>query len=659
MQFGLVQEIIAILGVSVLTVALFWRLQLPAIIGYLFVGILVGPYGLGWIMDLDYASAIAEFGIILLLFTVGLEFSLPHLLAMRGEVLGIGAFQIVLTTALAAGAAWLAGLGSEAALVVGGAVAMSSTAIVIKQLSEQLELNSRHGRLAVGILLLQDLAVIPFLILIPSLAGAEEQSVALALLLAIVKGAVAVHIMVVVGRRVIRPIFREVTRARSSELFTLTVLLVSLTAAWAAHLAGLSPILGAFLAGMMIGETEFRHQVESEIRPFRDVLMGLFFITIGMLLDIGLLPVIWPWVLALTLAIIVFKALLITLLASLQRQPRGVSLRTALILAHGGEFGFVILSLAITNGLLESHAAQIMLSSLIFSMALSPMLIRYNGLLAKKAFASNHFNNRAKIAEEVETDVSTLEQHVIICGYGRIGQNIGRFLYEEGFEYFALDLDPIRVGEAREAGFRVSYGDATYREILLAAGVERARALVVSPDDPAVTLGILEHTRKLRPDMPVLVRTSDDATLDRFQQAGATEVVPETLEASLMLSFHLLLILDVPVARIVRRMRAVRADRYQILREFFPGEASLVLEDEESNRERLHTVFLPRDAYGVGRTLKELGLENFAVSVTAVRRHGVRAPQPLPETQLREGDILVLYGTPEALERGERALLSG
>ncbi len=659
MNHGVFAEIIGLLGAAVLMVSLFRRLHLPAILAYLCVGAIAGPYGMGWVADTENTRFLAEFGVVFLLFTIGLEFSLPQMIAMKNVVLGLGGAQVFITTVLGAVIAWLFGMTASGAFVVGGVVALSSTAIVTRQLIEQVELNSRHGRYALGVLLFQDLAVIPFLVVIPTLGGSGEQAIVLPLVFALLKGVAAFFIMLAIGHWLLRPLFTGIAAARSSELFMLSVLLFTLGAAWVTHMSGLSLALGAFLAGMMLGETEFRHQVEADIRPFRDVLLGLFFITIGMLLDVHTLPAVGHWVVLLALAIILFKTLLIFALGRVVKAEPGVALRTGLVLAQGGEFGFALLSLATVHGLMDAHDNQIVLGGTLLSMALSPLVIRYNGALAKRLFAQSYGGGRDRQAQDVQTSATGLNQHIIICGYGRIGQNIARFLDEEGFDYLALDLDPHTVSEARAAGERVRYGDSTHREILQASGLERARALVISYDDAPATIKILQHTRTLRPDMPVLVRTRDDTELERFQKLGATEVVPETLEASLMLVSHLLLLLDVPVARVIRRVRDVRADRYRLLRGFFHGDESESLEHSQGFRERLHAVTLPDGAYAVGRTIAELDLAASDVQVTAVRRGGIRGPQPGPDTHLRAGDVLVLYGSPEGLEHVEAALLKG
>ncbi|MBK8161992.1 MAG: cation:proton antiporter [Gammaproteobacteria bacterium] len=660
MNLGVLEAVLVLLVVSVLTVSIFRRFRLPAILAYLCVGVVVGPNGLAWVPDSAATRLLAEYGVVFLLFTVGLEFSLPRLIAMRHEVLRLGSAQVVLTTLVAGGAAWALGLSVAAAFVVGGAVAMSSTAIVIRQMTERLELNSRHGSLSVGILLFQDLAVIPFLILIPVLAGGDQEMVMWSLLWALAKGIVVVVLMFSAGHWLLRPLFHEIASSRSSELFTLTALLMALAAAWITHYAGLSLALGAFLAGMMLGETEFRHQVEADIRPFRDVLLGLFFITIGMLLELSSLPGILHWTVLLLVAIIAFKLVLIVALARLMGAEPGVAVRTGIVLAQGGEFGLVLLSLALGERLLDHHDAQVILAALIFSMALSPLMINYNGIIVKRLFAGTYLKQREQLLQEVVQDARELKGHVIICGYGRIGQNIARLLAKEGFDHVALDLDPVRVRDARTAGERVFYGDSTHQEMLEAAGLARARALVVSFDDVTSALKILPQARRLRPDMPILVRTRDDTDLERLQRAGATEVVPETLEASLMLSSHLLLLLSVPVSRVLREVKEIRDSRYQLLREYFRGRGDVDSGQEaDSGAKRLQIVKLEAGAHAVERTLAEIRLEQFGVEATALLRNGIRSEAPVPETRLRRDDTLVLFGTAGAIEAAENRLLRG
>ncbi len=652
-------QILVLLGVAVVLVALFRHLRLPPVLAYLGAGALVGPYGLGWIPDVEGTRYLAEFGLVFLLFTIGLEISLPQLFAMRRTVLGLGGAQVLISCLVfGALALWLLGESIEGAVVIGGALALSSTAIVMKMLIEQMEQHSRHGRKAFSVLLFQDLVVVPFLIVIPALGGDGHGNLIATLAWALIKSIIVLFVIILAGRWLLRPLFHEVASARWREFFVLTVLLVTLTAAWLTEIAGLSLALGAFLAGLMIGETEYRHQVESDILPFRDVLLGLFFITIGMLLDPVRVLDLWPWVVAVVAALVLFKALLVTGLARLTGTESGVALRTGLVLAQGGEFGFVLLAQAGRYELLSPTATQVVLAAIVLSMVLSPLIIRNNGWAAKRAVRS-YTERRASRLDIIREEARTVHEHVIICGYGRSGQNLAFLLREEGIRSLALDLDPVRVRDARDAGEYVAYGDAVRRDVLEAAGLSRARALAISFVDRAAALRILELTRPLRPDMPILVRTRDDADLERLQAAGATEVVPESLEGSMMMATHLLLLLGIPVSRIVSQVRHVRRDRYRMLRGYFHGEETAEGEASTAFRERLHSVTLPPGAHAVGRVIADLHLAATGVMVTAVRRGGIRGPQPDDSTQLEAGDVLVLYGSPEALEKAESRLLKG
>ncbi len=652
--------IVILLCVAVVAVAALRRVKLPPVLAYLATGVLLGPHGLGWVPDTSETHVLAEFGVVFLLFTLGLEFSLPRLVAMKREVLVLGGSQVATTLISAAVFAWALGVRAPIALVLGGAFAMSSTAIVAKQLAEQTELNLQHGRFAIGVLLFQDLAVIPLLILIPAVAnGGQGTEVALAILWAIAKGALALLAVFVIGRGLLRPLFHEIANARSAELFTLAVLLITLAAAWATESLGLSLALGAFLAGMMLGETEFRHQVEGDIRPFRDVLLGLFFITVGMLLNPSILRESWEWVLLAVAGLMGFKIVSIMWLSRIVGTDRQMAMRTGLVLAQGGEFGFALISLGLASGLLRANVAEFALAVIVISMLLSPVLIRYNGRIAAMIYPDSRGTAKDVIEHDIAQHQIQLEGHVIIAGFGRVGQNIARFLEQDNFEYIALDLDPVRVRTAREAGDPVYYGDATQLDILRAAGLERAKALVISYFDVGTSVKILEQVKEVRADLPVLVRTRDDSNLERLQAAGATEVIPETLEASLMLASHLLHLLDMPMVKILRRIQDVRANRYRLLRTVFRGQDALPIDPSHAFREQLYTVTLPKGAFAVERSLGELNLAAAGIAVSALRREGIVGKQPGPDTVLREGDVLVLYGTPEDLEHCEAYLLNG
>jgi CPA2 family monovalent cation:H+ antiporter-2 len=659
MNIHTLEIVLTLLAVAVVTITLFRRFHLPAILGYLMVGILVGPFGIGLVESNEDTRFLAEFGVVFLLFAIGLEFSLPQMMAMKGMVFGLGGSQVLITALLASGAAWLLGLAPNAAIVVGGILALSSTAIVSKQLSEQVELNTPHGRHAISILLFQDLAVIPLLVMIPLLAGASDQGLWSLLGWALLKAALVFAAIMAVGHWLLRPLFHEIASARSAELFTLTVLLVTLAAAFLTHEAGLSLALGAFLAGMMLGETQYRHQIEADIRPFQDVLLGLFFITVGMRVDLlSLLPIL-HWVLLLAVVLLLVKFTIILALVRASGQSLFTAFRSGMLLAQGGEFGFVLLDLSLESRLLPGQAGQILFAAIIISMAVSPFLIRYNGVLAKRFCAMRNFGDELQIMHDLAREAGQLDRHVILCGYGRIGQNLGRLLQREGFDFVALEMDPSVVREAREAGEPVHYGDSARREILEAAGLERASVLVISFAEHHAAMKILHRVQELRQELPVLVRTPDDSHLEELEAAGATQVMPEAVEASLMMGGQLLLLLKVPGSRIFKIMREIREGHYKLLRDFFHGNEARDMGQEEAFQERLHTVTLPDKAFAVGHSIEDLHLWDWQVSVTAVRRGGIRGEAPEPTTLLQAGDVLVLAGTPQHLEHAEGLLLYG
>jgi CPA2 family monovalent cation:H+ antiporter-2 len=647
-------EVLLLLATAVFVVALFQRQRVPSSLAYLLVGAVLGPHAAGLISNAETIRLVAEFGIVFLLFTIGLNFSLPQIYALRHLVFGLGTGQVLLTTFAVGLVAWMLGLPPPAAFVVGAVFAQSSTTIIGKQLAEQGEENSRHGRLALAMSVFQDVTAVPFVVVIPVLAAAGTQSLALPLAEALAMALLAVAVVFVAGRWLLRPLFHEIAARRSPELFTLTVLLVSLAAAWATDSLGLSLAFGAFLAGMMLGETEFRHQIESSIRPFRDVLLGLFFVTIGMLVEPSLLPRIWPWALAAAAGLLVSKALLVALIVRLAGLEAATAWRTAIVLAVGGEFGFALLALAIGAGAIAEQPAQVALTAVLFSMILGPLLIRFNQTVAQP------LAGRAApvpAAAPPLPQAAALRDHVIICGYGRIGQNVGHFLEEEGIPFVALDLDPVRVRDARTGGEPVFYGDAAERDMLEAVGMATARLVVVSHDDIAAALKVLHHVRALRPALPVMVRTRDESRVDELRRAGATEVVPETLEAGMMIVSHALLLLGVPLRHIVRRIRDVRVDRYHLMREFFRGSEALAGHADDADADRLHSVALDAGAAAIGRTLAELDLQRDRVLVTALLREGKRDLAPGAATRLNAGDVLVLFGAPADLDRATARLL--
>jgi monovalent cation:H+ antiporter-2, CPA2 family len=644
-----------LLASAVFAVALLRQFALPAILGYLLVGTLIGPHALGFVPATEAQRYLAEFGVFFLMFSVGLEFSLPQLTAMRRIVFGFGGAQVLATLAIGAAAAIGAGVDWRAGIVIGGVAAMSSTAIVSKTLSDRAQLHSEFGRQVMGVLLFQDLAVIPLLVLIPAL-GLSGGAIAAAIGIALGKAAVVLAIVLYLGQRLMRPLFDVVARQRSSELFVLFVLLVTLGLAWVTEQAGLSLALGAFLGGMLISETEYRYQVEDYIKPFRDVLLGLFFVTIGMLLDPAQLAAHFVAVLLVFVLLLAAKFGVVFTLARLFGNAKPTALRTALALAPAGEFGFVLLALALRESALGAQTLQVVLAAALLSMLAAPIVLA-NMERIVLYFVESEWASRAVALHDLAVKSMATRGHVIVCGYGRSGQALARFLDLEKIPVIALDADHERVRAAAAAGDSVVYGDASRREVLVAAALARAVAVVVSFADTRKALAILAHVHELRPEIPVIVRTFDDTDVERLRAAGAAEIVAEVVEGSLMLGTQTMMQLGMPLNRVLRRLRKVREERYRYSGGFFHGVTDADVDDRDEPR--LRTVVVGPDAPSVGRTLATLALPALGVEVTAVRRKGSREVNPAPETEVRPGDVLVLLGTPERLARAEMRILIG
>lgn len=602
--------------------------------------------------DIHRAESLAEFGVVFLMFSIGLEFSLPKLFSMKRIVFGLGLLQVVVTMALAAGLIMLMGVNWQLGIALGGVFAMSSTAVITKLLAERMQLDSPHGREIMGVLLFQDLAVVPLLVIIPSLTQPPEK-LAVLLGIALLKAVVVLAVILVFGQRLMRKWFHFVARAKSSEVFILNVLLITLSLATITELAGLSLALGAFVAGMLISETEYKFQVEEDIKPFRDVLMGLFFVTIGVKLDLHILVGLWWQVLLALVALLVIKALIVGLLSWRLGASPGNSIRSALWLCAGGEFGFVLLGEIVR---LPRDIQQIALTVLVLSMLIAPFIIQYSERIVVR-FVASEWLMRSMQLTKIAVQSMGAEKHAILCGFGRNGQYLARFLSQEDINYVALDLDPDRVREASTGGENVVYGDAGRKEALMAAGLMRASVVIVTISDTALAEKVLHHVQEMRHDLPVVVRTADERDMERLTRAGAAEVVPEALEASLMLASHALVLVGVPINRVLKRIRQTRSKRYSLLRGFYRGISDRDHDEDDEHHPRMHSVLLEAGAGAIGKTLDELDLENLGCEVSAIRRRGIRAVEPAPETRLMEGDVVVVLGLPEAVTAADQRLL--
>ena len=657
--------IVLFLSIVVAAVVVFRFLHLPPILGYLTVGVLIDPYVLRFLPDREAVRHFSELGIVFLMFTIGLEFSLPKLKSMRKVVLGLGTAQVVGSMLVCAalgllmnyvlpanldmsGASWFA---------LGGVLAMSSTAIVMKLLTERLELDTPHGRNIFGVLLFQDLAVVPLLILIPALAqpgGAVYGQVVVGLL----KTVVVLALLLGLGQKPMHAWLTIVARRRSSELFMLNLFLMTLGFALLTEMAGLSLALGAFIAGMLISETEYKMQVEEDILPFKDILLGLFFIAMGMQLDVSVVLANWLAILLVLVLFLLAKFAIVASLAYWFGSTTGTAIRTGLALAPAGEFGLVLLSLEINNGLLNPEVAQWVLAAIILSMFLTPFIIQYADKIVFRFTRSEWLLQSLQLTDIAKHSIDA-HDHVIIGGFGRSGRSLARLLREQNTAYIGIDCDPERVQKGVLKGHDVVYGDIVRKESLAAAGASRARAVVVTHIEPRAALHVLHHMRELNPDVPVIVRTLDDAYLEQLQQAGAVAVVPEILEGSLVLATQTLITLGKSPSEVLSFIAEQRRGRYDLLRQHFDEESdpfgttsatpeAIIKKDGKGKKglveDETFVARLSDDSLWLDQPLSSLPLEPWRVQVKHIVR-GLEGLDLAADPILREGDEICFVGS--------------
>jgi len=657
-MFESIQLIILLLVSSVLMVALFRYLRLPPMIAYFVVGLILGPFALGILPDSESSRHFVEFGIVFLMFTIGLEFSLPKLNSMRHILFGLGGSQVIITLATTMVFSTLLGLDLAAAFIIGSALTMSSTAIVSKILMERIDLNSRHGQLSIGILLFQDIAVILILILIPVFNSQVIDLYSL-LWISLFKIIGLLFILFRVGQPVMNFWFGIVAKQKSRELFVLNVLMITLIFAYVTKLTGLSYALGAFLAGMLISETRYRYQVESDIASFRDILLGLFFISIGMMLNIEVFIKYYPVIFLFFFGYTIFKMTLITYLAKLFKYELGVGIRSGVILGQAGEFSLVILALGQEQNLISGDILQIILSVCLLSMLFASFIIPFNGRIARY-LSKDYLRNSEKLVNKIEASSENFSEHVIICGYGRSGQYLGRFLKEENISFIAIDMDLNRVNDAANAGEKVMYGDASRGVVLRAAGIERAKALVVAYADDRSSTKVLNVIRETYPDLPVVVRTRDESSIQQLQDSGATDVVPEVLEGSLMLASHALVLLDVPLTRVIKKIRAFRNERYKIFRGYFMGASEASDDLQGQDQLQLHSIEIKNNFYLFNKQINKIPFGKFNVEIQHLRRLNMLEDiEPRVDIRLSKGDVIVILGLPRDLIEFEKFSITG
>jgi len=564
----LVKDALIFLFAAGVVVPVFRYLRLPSVVGFILAGVVLGPYALGSlahvqplleyvsISDPEAAAPFAELGILFLLFLLGLEFSFEKLWSLRRAVFGAGGLQSMLSAAAIAGAVYWAGLPAEAAIICGLALALSSTAIVMQILVEQKRVTRPIGRTAMSVLLFQDILVAPILIFIGFLAMAEEASVSAVLIEAVVNGLIAVAFIMLVGRFALRPVFRLAAQMGGRDFLMALTLLTVVGAATITASAGLSLALGAFMAGLLLGETEFKHQTEVDLEPFKGLLLGVFFMTVGMALDLPSLVTQPGLILGGLAALLVTKFLIAYLACRLFAGDRLVSLETASLLAPAGEFAFVVVAAAGAAGVLDAGTSGNIAAIAGLSMLLIPVLGRLGGLAVSRLESDEP-------ATHLDTDFSGLKGHVIIAGFGRVGQTVARILHEEDTEIVALERSAVRLAKARQQGWQVFLGDAARPEILHSAGADGARLFVVTVDDVAAAEAMVTSFHKLHPDVPIVVRARDNEHATRLRRAGASQVIPDAVESGLQMAGRALAEFGYDEETVRNRLAAERTEEYR------------------------------------------------------------------------------------------------
>jgi len=557
MELNYFEDLLTILGGALVVAMIFSRLRLPAIVAYMVAGAIIGPHLLNWVAEPAQFSLIAEFGVVFLLFSLGLEFSFPRMIALRRSVFGLGGAQVLASTAIFTLAVYVWGATLSAAVIIGGALALSSTAIVTRELAALRQFDSRYAQLSIAVLLFQDLIAVVFLILVPVIAGDGDGDLSARLAWALVKGATLLVLLVAAGKWLLPLVYHEVARTRSDDVFVLTTLVIAMLAAWLTHSFELSMALGGFVIGMMLGEGPFKHQIETEIRPFKDVLLGLFFVTIGMALDLSVVSEYWFRIVVFTGALVMLSGVIVTTLALVMRESRAASLRAGITLAQAGEFGLALMVLAGMYDIVPLDQSSFIIAIAVLSMLISPLLIRNVEPFAE--WLSRYWPGTADPTTDAVTGpLFYSADHVIIGGFGRVGQTVAHLLGANGIPYLAVDTDAEVVRRRRLAGDNVVFGDCTDIRFLEQCHINASRLAILTFRSPEPAKRTIARIREHGIETPIIVRCRENVDFEELISLGADHVVPEMLEASLIISAQALSFLDIGEAEINRQLGELR-----------------------------------------------------------------------------------------------------
>jgi len=658
MNLMILEELVILLAVSILIIFISHRVRLPSVVGFLLTGILIGPGGFSLVKDTETIAVLAEIGVVMLLFMIGLEFTLERLKRIQRNFWVGGGLQVLLTIAAALVILVVFKVPAKDAVFYGFLISLSSTAVVLKILSDRGETDAPQGRISLGILIFQDLAIVPMVALVPVLANVRSASTGAILSRFLLSGAAIVTVFVV-ARYLMPRALHLVVKTRIREIFLITSLFVCLGMAWLTSALGLSLALGAFLAGVIISESEYSHQVVSDILPFKDVFNSLFFISIGMLLHTGIVWRSRVLIVALVLSILVLKALIVILTVRILGYSSRISLLTGLALAQIGEFSFVLASVGRSNGLLPENIFQIFLASSILTILATPILIQVSPLLADRM--KRKFNWGSQAFEAGKEPARDLQDHVIIAGYGLNGRNLAHVLKEAGISYVILEVNPETVKKALADGVCIIFGDVASRTILKVALVDRARSIVFAISDPAATRRGVRLARELNPELFILVRTRYASEIDELYSLGANDVIPEEFETSIEIFTRVLDRFHIPRNIIDAQVRVLRGECYGLLR----GTCEAVKPSAERIADFLsagtaETFYVTRGSWPAGKTLRGIDLrKKTGATVIAVVRGDDSFASPGAEFMIASGDTLVLVASHGDMNRAFQFLASG
>ena len=663
MELPLLKEVVIILGLSVLIILIFQRMKLPSILGFLITGMIAGPNGLSLIGAAHEVEILSEIGIIFLLFIIGIEFSIRGLIKIRHTVLLGGLMQVGGTLLLTTAFAYLLGLSLPKAVFMGFLISLSSTAIVLKLLQERGQMNTPNGKIALAILIFQDLIVVPMILVTPLLAG-NSGNLLMSLLLMAGKFLMVVGLLYILARYVVPLLLDRVVKARSRELFILTMVVICFATAWLTSSVGLSLALGAFFAGLIISESEYSHQATASILPFREIFISFFFVSVGMLTDLQYFVGNLPVLLLFTLAVIVLKLLIIIVTVMLMRYPLRTALISGFTLFQVGEFAFLLSTIGLRHNLLEQDVYQNFLAISILTMGMTPFMIAYApaisdwliraGLPARVRDRLMQVRNRRKLPEDSSS--TTWHDHLLLVGFGINGHNVARAAAKAGISYAVIELDPEIFHQAKAEGEPIVFGDAADEMILQHVNTHEARVVVIAISDPHATRKIISMIRRLTETAHVIVRTRYVTEIEETLRLGADEVIPEEFETSIQIFTRVLNRYLIPWDKIQHFTGQIRAHNYEVLSSKgigMEGQAQI-----QSHIPDMVIAVLPVQQDNnriVGKTLIESGLKSkFNITVLAIRRDKRYITEITPSTAIKTDDMLFLFGSPEKISEVNR-----